>query len=86
MKICDSCSAVTGCLVDKTIAWGLEDGDWGMVHAELCTTCARKLDKMEIEARDNATLKAHWEFLRQMDARGYESLRKRPTKRIPAYP
>lgn len=77
---------VTGCLVDKTIAWGLDDGDWGMVHSELCKMCAQKLDRMEIEARDHATLNAHLKFLQQMDVRGYETLRKRPTKCISAYP
>ncbi len=61
-------------------------GDWGLVHSELCKRRAQKLDRMEVEARDHATLAAHWEFLRQMDARGYEVLRKRPTKQVSAYP
>jgi hypothetical protein len=62
-------------VLNRTTAVGLDDGDWATVQSELCHKCA---DKMEVEARDYATLKAHWKFLRQMDARGYENLRKRP--------
>jgi hypothetical protein len=86
MRVCESCGDIVPCLLNRTIAVGLDDRDWATVQSELCHKCAKKLDKMEVEARDYATLKAHWEFLQQMDPKGYEILYKRPARRIRALP
>lgn len=83
MQVCDSCSAIVGFLLTKSIHIGLKNGDWASVDAELCTACAARLEEMEKVEREHAILKSHKAFMEQM--KGNEALLRRPVRRISGY-